>query len=89
MRKKPRSVAKVDICFNMAKFCYLFLPLHQHRSPNCESQILNPMKSSKTSSSHNPFAYKARASKKKKPSGKRIGKSKAAKADNQLNRRVR
>lgn len=47
------------------------------------------MKSSKTYSSHNPFAFKARASKKKKPSGKRIGKSKAAKADNQLNRRVR
>lgn len=46
------------------------------------------MKSSQTSS-HNPFAYKARASKKKKASGKRIGKSKAAKADNQLNRRVR
>ena len=89
MRKSPRSVAKVDICFNMAKFCYLFLPLHQYRNLNRESQINVPMKSSRTSSSHNPFAFKARASKKKKPSGKRIGKSKAAKADNQLNRRVR
>ncbi len=38
----------------------------------------------------NPFAGKAKAeAKKKKPSGKRIGKSKPAKADNQLNRRVK
>lgn len=37
----------------------------------------------------NPFAYKAKQSKKKKPGGKRIGKSKPEKADNQLNRRVK
>lgn len=39
---------------------------------------------------HNPFAGKAQAKGgKKKPSGKRIGKSKPAKANNQLNRRVK
>ena len=36
----------------------------------------------------NPFAYKA-TSKKKKTSGKRVGKSRPEKADNQLNRRVK
>ncbi len=38
----------------------------------------------------NPFAGKANAdSGKKKTSGKRVGKSKAGKANNQLNRRVK
>lgn len=37
----------------------------------------------------NPFAYKAKSFAKKKSSGKRIGKSKPEKADNQLNRRVK
>ncbi len=37
----------------------------------------------------NPFAYKAKQNAKKKSVGKRIGKSKPAKADNQLNRRVK
>lgn len=37
----------------------------------------------------NPFAYKAKLSKKKKSSGKRIGKSRPEKANNQLNRRIR
>ncbi len=37
----------------------------------------------------NPFVYKAKLSKKKKPSGKRIGKSRPEKANNQLNRRVK
>lgn len=36
----------------------------------------------------NPFAYKAEQ-KRKKRGGKRIGKSRPEKADNQLNRRVR
>mgnify|MGYP000002216691 CR=1 FL=1 len=34
----------------------------------------------------NPFAFKAKQQGKKKPTGKRIGKSKPAKANNQLNR---
>ena len=37
----------------------------------------------------NPFAYKAKSTGKKKASGKRIGKSKPEKANNQLNRRVK
>ena len=37
----------------------------------------------------NPFAYKAKQTGKKKTSGKRIGKSKPEKANNQLNRRIR
>ena len=37
--------------------------------------------------SHNPFAFKAKSG--KKTSGKRVGKSKAHKANNQLNRRVK
>ncbi|HJC92991.1 MAG TPA: hypothetical protein H9752_01990 [Candidatus Phocaeicola excrementigallinarum] len=37
----------------------------------------------------NPFAYKALSGRKKKGGGKRIGKSRPEKADNQLNRRVR
>lgn len=37
--------------------------------------------------SHNPFAFKAQSG--KKTSGKRVGKSKAHKANNQLNRRVK
>ncbi len=36
---------------------------------------------------HNPFAFKAKA--KKKASGKRVGKSRPEKANNQLNRRVK
>ena len=37
----------------------------------------------------NPFAYKAKLSVKKKSTGKRIGKSRPEKANNQLNRRVK
>lgn len=37
----------------------------------------------------NPFAYKAKEQKRKKTTGKRIGKSKPEKANNQLNRRVK
>jgi hypothetical protein len=37
----------------------------------------------------NPFAGKAKATAKKKTSGKRVGKSKPEKANNQLNRRVK
>lgn len=37
----------------------------------------------------NPFAFKAKQGGKKKPGGKRIGKSKPDKANNQLNRRVK
>lgn len=37
----------------------------------------------------NPFAYKAKQNSKPKASGKRVGKSKPAKANNQLNRRVK
>ena len=37
----------------------------------------------------NPFAFKAKAGAKKKAGGKRVGKSKPAKANNQLNRRVK
>ena len=37
----------------------------------------------------NPFAFKAKQNKKAAGSGKRIGKSKPAKANNQLNRRVK
>ena len=37
----------------------------------------------------NPFAFKAKASAKKKSSGKRVGKSKPAKANNQLNRIIK
>lgn len=41
-------------------------------------------------SKNNPFAFKAKAeAKKKKSSGKRIGKSRPEKANNQLNRRVK
>lgn len=48
------------------------------------------MRHSKASNSSNPFAAKARAAHKgKKPTGKRVGKSKPAKANNQLNRRVK
>lgn len=39
-------------------------------------------------SSHNPFAHKARPTA-KKASGKRIGKSRPEKANNQRNRRVK
>lgn len=38
---------------------------------------------------NNPFAFKAKQNVKKKSSGKRIGKSKPEKANNQLNRRVK
>ncbi len=37
----------------------------------------------------NPYAYKAKEASAKKGSGKRIGKSKVGKANNQLNRRVK
>lgn len=37
----------------------------------------------------NPFAHKAKPSARKKASGKRVGKSKPEKANNQLNRRVK
>lgn len=37
----------------------------------------------------NPFAFKAKASSKKKSVGKRVGKSKPEKANNQLNRRIK
>uniref|UniRef100_UPI00402573C7 hypothetical protein n=1 Tax=Alloprevotella sp. TaxID=1872471 RepID=UPI00402573C7 len=37
----------------------------------------------------NPFAFKAKSAGKKKSTGKRIGKSKREKANNQLNRRVK
>ena len=37
----------------------------------------------------NPFAIKAKSNSPKKGSGKRIGKSKPSKANNQLNRRVK
>jgi len=37
----------------------------------------------------NPFAYKAKQVGKKKASGKRVGKSRPEKANNQLNRRVK
>lgn len=37
----------------------------------------------------NPFAWKAKQSGKKMTSGKRVGKSKPEKANNQLNRRVK
>ncbi len=48
------------------------------------------MQKSNASRSHNPFAWKARAEHKgKKSSGKRVGKSKPSKANNQLNRRVK
>jgi len=39
--------------------------------------------------SKNPFAYKAKQQGKKKSTGKRVGKSKPEKANNQLNRRVK
>ena len=38
---------------------------------------------------NNPFDFKAKQSEKKKSSGKRVGKSKPEKANNQLNRRVK
>ena len=37
----------------------------------------------------NPFAYKAKLSKKKKATGKRVGKSKPEKANNQRNRIIK
>lgn len=37
----------------------------------------------------NPFAFKAKSAGKKKSTGKRVGKSKCEKANNQLNRRVK
>jgi hypothetical protein len=37
----------------------------------------------------NPFAGKAKSTQQKKSSGKRIGKSRPEKANNQLNRRVK
>lgn len=37
----------------------------------------------------NPFAHKAKQQGKKKTTGKRVGKSKPEKANNQLNRRVK
>lgn len=39
--------------------------------------------------SKNPFAFKAKQNDKKKTTGKRVGKSKPEKANNQLNRRVK
>ncbi len=38
---------------------------------------------------HNPFAFKAESGRKKKNSGKRVGKSRPEKANNQRNRRVK
>ena len=46
------------------------------------------MRKAKTINKNNPFAYKAKQ-KRKKSCGKRIGKSRPEKADNQLNRRIR
>lgn len=44
----------------------------------------------KKKTSSNPFAFKAKAERKgKKASGKRVGKSRPEKANNQLNRRVK
>lgn len=37
----------------------------------------------------NPFAFKAKQEEKKKGGGKRVGKSKPDRANNQLNRRVK
>ncbi len=37
----------------------------------------------------NPFVFKAKQAGKKKSSGKRVGKSRPEKANNQLNRRVK
>lgn len=37
----------------------------------------------------NPFAFKAKEESKKKGGGKRVGKSKPGKSNNQLNRRVK
>lgn len=37
----------------------------------------------------NPFAYKAKQERQKKTTGKRVGKSKPRKANNQLNRRIK
>ena len=37
----------------------------------------------------NPFVFKAKQAAKKKSSGKRVGKSRPEKANNQLNRRVK
>lgn len=37
----------------------------------------------------NPFAFKAKTASKKKSGGKRVGKSKPEKANNQLNRRIK
>ena len=39
--------------------------------------------------SKNPFAFKAKQQNEKKSTGKRVGKSKPEKANNQLNRRVK
>jgi hypothetical protein len=41
------------------------------------------------SNKKNPFAHKAKASGKKKPTGKRVGKSKPEKANNQRNRIIK
>lgn len=48
-----------------------------------------PVRKKKVNNPKNPFAYKVNLRRKKKSSGKRVGKSRPEKADNQLNRRVR
>lgn len=49
----------------------------------------NPLFLQKKVNKKNPFAFKVKQETKKKSGGKRIGKSKPDKANNQLNRRVR
>ncbi|EJX02449.1 hypothetical protein EVA_09440 [gut metagenome] len=51
--------------------------------------VIHPMRNSSRKSS-NPFAYKAdKRNRAKKATGKRVGKSRPEKANNQLNRRVK
>lgn len=52
------------------------------------SFLLSPLKFM-VANKKNPFAHKAKASAKKKATGKRVGKSKPEKANNQRNRIIK
>lgn len=61
-------------------FSSLFMDYNCIFAKNTDNMVVNKK---------NPFAWKAKQTGKKKSSGKRVGKSKPEKANNQLNRRVK
>jgi hypothetical protein len=63
--------------------------LKSNKCGGYEKNALFLRKRKESMPSKNPFAFKAKQQNKKKSSGKRVGKSKPEKANNQLNRRVK